>query len=148
MFSGPREMVYKSLQEPDTLAEAMPCTTTLKRVAEDVYHAKMAIRMGFMKSSFTGTVSIKEKQPPEHFKLIVEGQGGDGLIKGEGKIHLEAQDGGKTLIRYTGEAQMEGGFARGTQRLMQSMARKMINSGLKSLEKRLAKQRAKRKNYR
>ncbi len=140
IFSRPREIVYKLLQEPDILAEAMPCTTKLTRVAEDVYDAEMTIRMGFMKSSFVGTVSVKEKQPPTHFKIIVEGEGKNGPIKGEGSIDLEAQNQSKTLIRYAGEANIDEGFARRTQRLMQSMARKMINSGLKSLEKRLAKQ--------
>jgi len=134
--------VYELLQEPDALAEAMPCTTTLKRVAEDVYDAEMAIRMGFTKSSFAGTVSVKEKQPPEHFKLIVEGEGANGVIKGEARIDFEAQDGAKTLIRYVGETNIDEGISRAARRLIHSVARKMINSGLKSLDKRLVKQRA------
>lgn len=141
-FSGPRETVYELLQDPDALAEAMPGATSLEKVAEDTYDAQVGIRIGAIKGNFAGTVSVKEKQPPEHFKLIVEGQGAAGFMKGEGTIDLEEQEGGKTLIRYAGETQVGGRIAQVGQRLIQSVARKMINSGLKSLEKRLAAQSA------
>ncbi|MGB0387506.1 MAG: CoxG family protein [Ardenticatenaceae bacterium] len=136
-FKGPIEVVYDMLQDPDALAKAMPGTKELKLISEDVYEAEVGVKIGPIKGSYAGTVSVKDSVRPTHFRLIVEGKGAAGFLKGEGTIDLEEDGSDKTLIKYGGETQVGGRIAQVGQRLVQSVARKMISRGFKSLEKEL-----------
>lgn len=138
-FHAPREVVYDLLQDPDALAEAMPGATTLTQVAEDSYEAEVGVKVGAISGTYKGTVNVRESRRPEHFVLVVEGQGATGFLKGEGAIDLEeAEDG--TVIHYAGETQVGGRIAQVGQRLIQAVARRMIGKGLESLEEQLARQ--------
>lgn len=141
LFSAPRETVYNLLQDPDALAQAMPGATTLTQVAPDRYEAQVDVKVGAIGGTYGGVVEVREKRAPEHFVLLVEGKGAAGFLKGEGSIDLEDVENG-TLIRYAGETQVGGRVAQVGQRLIQSVARKMIGQGLKSLEEQLAQQSA------
>jgi carbon monoxide dehydrogenase subunit G len=141
-FKAPRELVYDLLQDPDVLAKAIPGATELKRVSEDTYEAVVGVKIGPIKGSYRGLVAVRDSERPTHFRLAVEGQGATGFLKGEGTIDLEEAGEGKTTIRYAGETQVGGKIAQVGQRLVQSVARKMISKGLKSLEKQLAEKQA------
>ena len=141
-FKGPIEAVYDLLQDPDALAKAMPGTKELKLTGENTYDAELGVKIGPIKGTFTGSVAIKDSQRPTHFRLAVSGKGAAGNLSGEGTIDLKEVEPGKTRIDYTGETQVGGRIAQVGQRLVQSVARKMINKGLKSLEKELAQRQA------
>ena len=137
-FKGPREAVYDLLQDPNALAQAMPGATSLKRVSEDTYQAQVGVKIGAIKGSYSGSVEVRDARPYEHFRLVVLGQGATGFLKGEGTVDLEETGEGQTIIHYAGQTQVGGRIAQVGQRLIQSVARKMISKGLKSLEKQLA----------
>ena len=141
-FKGPINIVYDLLQDPDALAKAMPGTKELKLIGENLYEAEVGVKIGPIGGSYAGTVAITEQIEPSHIKLAVEGKGAAGFLKGEGTIDLEEQASDKTLIKYAGETQIGGRIAQVGQRLVQSVARKMINRGLKSLEKDLKERQA------
>lgn len=140
-FNGPREVVYDLLQDPAALADAMPGATSLTQVAPDTYDAQVSVKIGAISGIYAGTVSVREAERPTHFVLLVEGKGGAGFLKGEGTVDLEEAEGG-TLIRYAGETHVGGKIAQVGQRLIQSVARKLISQGLQSLETRLQAQQA------
>lgn len=135
-FQAPRDVVYRMLQDPDALARAMPGATTLTRVDEDTYEAEVGVKVGAISGSYAGTVAVRDKVPNEHFRLLVEGKGAAGFLRGEGTVELEDAEGG-TLIRYAGDTQVGGRIAQVGQRLVQSVARRMIGQGLQSLEEQL-----------
>ncbi len=138
-FNAPRETVYTLLQDPDALAQAMPGATTLTRLSDDRYEAQVNVKVGAINGTYGGTVQVSDQRFPEHFVLLVEGRGAAGFLKGEGTVDLEEVDGG-TVIHYAGETQVGGKIAQVGQRLIQSVARRMISQGLESLEKQLAAQ--------
>ncbi len=139
IFHAPREMVYELLQDPDALAQAMPGATTLTKMAEDSYEAQVDVKVGAVGGTFGGNVKVSEQRFPEHFVLLVEGNGAAGFMKGEGTVDLEEVPEG-TRIRYAGTTQVGGRIAQVGQRLVQSVARKMIAQGLQSLEEQLQAQ--------
>jgi carbon monoxide dehydrogenase subunit G len=139
LFKAPREVVYELLQDPVALARAMPGATTLTRIGEDQYEAQVDAKVGAVGGTFGGTVEVKDKRAPEHFVLVVGGRGAAGFLNGEGTIDHETQEEG-TLIRYAGETKVGGKIAQVGQRLVQSVARRMISQGLQSLETQLAEQ--------
>lgn len=141
-FKAPRELVYDLLQDPDALAQAMPGKPKLEKVSDNKYEAMMKVKIGPIKGEYGGSVAVEDAERPTYFRLLVEGGGATGFLKGEGTVDLEDADEGYTLIRYAGETQVGGKIAQVGQRLVQSVARKMINQGLKSLEKQLAEKQA------
>jgi carbon monoxide dehydrogenase subunit G len=140
VFNAPREVVYDLLQDPTALEKAMPGATTLTRVTDTLFEASVVVKVGAIGGTFGGTVSVQEAERPSHFMLIVEGKGGAGFLKGAGTVDLEEAEGNTTLIHYKGETQVGGKIAQVGQRLVETVARKMIGEGLKSLENQLAEQ--------
>jgi uncharacterized protein len=130
---GPREMVYELLQDPEALARAMPGATSLIQLSEESYDCRMAVKVGPVSGAYSGIVTVRDARWPEHFVLEVSGRGAAGFLKGTGTVDLEEVPGG-TLIRYAGETQVGGRIAQVGQRLIESVARKLINDGLQSLE--------------
>ncbi len=138
VFNAPREVVYDLLQDPAALEKAMPGATTLTRISDDLFEASVVVKVGAIGGTFGGTVSVQEAIRPRHFVLVVEGKGGAGFLKGAGTVNLEEAEGDTTLIHYKGTTQVGGKIAQVGQRLVESVARKMIGEGLKSLENQLA----------
>ncbi|HBY94583.1 MAG: carbon monoxide dehydrogenase subunit G [Ardenticatenaceae bacterium] len=140
-FGAPREVVFDLLQDAEVLAKAMPGATALVEVSPGTYEAQVAVKVGPVSGTYAGHVSVKDERRPEHFILVVEGKGAAGFLKGDGAIDLEEVPEG-TLIHYAGETHVGGRIAQVGQRLIQSVARKLISEGLQSLEGQLAAQQA------
>ncbi len=62
--------------------------------------------------------------PPSSYRLIVEGQGKPGFVKGNVAIALRA-DGGSTIVDVNGTVQTGGPIARVGQRLIGSVSKMM-----------------------
>lgn len=139
LFKAPRDVVFNLLQDPELLAKAMPGVTSLTQVSEESYECQAALKVGPVSGSYGGQVTIVGERPPEHLHLVVEGRGATGFLKGDGTIDLEEVPEG-TRIHYAGETHVGGRVAQVGQRLIQSVARKLITDGLQLLEAQLAEQ--------
>jgi carbon monoxide dehydrogenase subunit G len=120
-----RERAYQLLQDPAILAKCMPGTDHLDKVAEDEYEMKMKMMIASMGGLFAGKVRLADQHPPESFKLIVEGTGKIGFVKGEGLLNLVEQ-GESTEVKYEGDVQVGGTIASVGQRLLDTTAKMII----------------------
>jgi carbon monoxide dehydrogenase subunit G len=73
-----------------------------------------------------------EQTPPESFRLVVEGSGKIGFVKGDGLLKLSPVEGG-TEVSYEGEAQVGGTMAAVGQRLIDGTAKMMIKKFMENL---------------
>ncbi len=121
----PPEQAYQRLQDPDVLAGAMPGCESLEKTGEDEYRMKMKMAMASLSGNFDGKVKITEQSPPQSFKLLVEGSGKVGFMKGEGLLKFAAKDAG-TDVSYEGDVQVGGTIAAVGQRLIDGTAKMMI----------------------
>jgi uncharacterized protein len=73
-------------------------------------------------------VHITDQSPPTSFRLIVEGSGRIGFLKGDGLLKLSPPDPNTTgtLVSYEGDAQIGGTIAAVGQRLIDGTAKMMI----------------------
>src|SRR5260370_2662452 len=126
-YSAPaaRERAYQLLQDPVVLAKCMPGTDRLDKVADDEYEMKMKLVIASMGGLFTGKVRLADQKPPESFKLIVEGTGKIGFVKGEGLLNLATQ-GEATEVTYEGDVHVCGTTASVGQRLLDATAKLII----------------------
>ncbi len=136
-FDAPQDVVWAAVQDPHVLSQVLPGCERLEQVGENEYEGEINIRIGPVQGNFAGTVRLSDIQPPNSYKLELEGQGRPGYVKGAGDLRLESRDNGKTILSYTGEAQLSGRIASVGQRLMDSSARSITRQGLDSLDKQI-----------
>ncbi len=132
-LSAPRERVYQSLVDPAVLQRCIPGCERLDLTGENTYSATIRAGVGAIKGVFTGTVRLEDMRRPEHYRIVVEGKGAPGFLKGSGNLDLEAEGDG-TLIKYTGDLQLGGTIASVGQRMIQGTAKMMASQFFTALE--------------
>ncbi len=140
-FNAPRDEVWEALLDPDVLRSALPGCEELKQVGENEYEATLNVRVGPVQGRFKGGVRLSELNPPESYRISVDGQGAPGFVKGEGAVTLE-EDAGTTVMHYSGEGQVGGRLASVGQRLLDSTAKSLTRQGLESVDNRIQSQQA------
>jgi carbon monoxide dehydrogenase subunit G len=127
-----RERAYELLQDPEILARCMPGTDHLARIGPDEYEMKMKVVMSAVQGLFAGKVRITDQKPPEQFRLIVEGSGKVGFMRGDGLLTLVHADSG-TEVHYEGEVHVGGVIAGVGQRLLDTTAKIVIRKFFEKL---------------
>lgn len=122
----PKERAYHALQDPAVLAQCMPGCESLERIGDDEYAMKMKMVLAAVSGQFQGKVRIADSAPPDSFRLIVEGTGKVGFMKGEGLLTLTEEEAGKTKVDFDGEVQVGGTIASVGQRLIDTTAKLVI----------------------
>jgi len=121
----PQERAYQIMQDPKVLAQAIPGCEELEKTGENEYRMKMKMVLASLSGVFDGKVKITDQMPPSSFRLVVEGSGRPGFVKGDGLLKLSAVDTG-TEVSYEGDAQVGGTIAAVGQRLLDGTAKIMI----------------------
>ncbi|SDE75745.1 hypothetical protein SAMN04488105_107100 [Salipiger thiooxidans] len=122
---APRSEVWAALHDTDVLRDCIPGCTELEAEGDDTFHASVTTKIGPVKATFKGTVTMSEEQPPESFVLSGEGKGGvAGFAKGHARIFLDEHPEG-TLLRYEVEVKLGGKLAQLGSRLIASTSRKL-----------------------
>jgi carbon monoxide dehydrogenase subunit G len=103
----------------------MPGCDSLEQSGDSEYKMKMKMALASISGLFDGTVKIADQNPPNSFRLIVEGSGKIGFMKGEGLLTLTPAESG-TNVRYEGTVQVGGTIAAVGQRLIETTSKMMI----------------------
>ncbi len=130
----PRERAYTLLQDPQILARCMPGCERLDLIGDREYAMRMKMVLASVSGLFDGKVRISDPAPPDSFRLLVEGSGKIGFMKGEGLLSLSGVD-SVTDVRYDGDVQVGGTIASVGQRLIDMTAKMMIKRFFDKLSK-------------
>ena len=123
-IDAPRARVYEALINPEVLQRTIPGCERLEKTSENTFAATIRTGVGSIKGVFNGTVRLEDLRAPEHFRMVVEGKGAPGFLKGSGDLDLEEQ-GGSTSVHYTGDVQVGGTIASVGQRMIQGSVKMM-----------------------
>jgi uncharacterized protein len=137
-LAAPLERAYRMLQDPVVLAHCMPGCEGLDRVGENEYSMRMKMKLASVSGLFDGKVRIADSEPPNQFRLIVEGTGKIGFMKGDGVLRLSPAAGG-TEVAFQGEVQVGGTIAAVGQRLLDMTAKMLIKRFFDCLGKEVEK---------
>ena len=132
-IEAPRDRIFAALIDPAVLQKCIPGCEQMEKTGENQYNAKLTAGVGPVKGVFTATVSLEQITPPEHYKLVVEGKGQPGFVKGSGELNLK-EAGSATEIQYTGEVNVGGLIASVGQRMIQASANLLAGRFFKALK--------------
>jgi len=130
---APRGRIFAALIDPEVLQRCIPGCESLEKSGENIYVATMKAGIGPVKGTFKGNVQLQDLRLPEHYRMIVDGKGGPGFVKGSGDFDL-AETNGATLITYQGEMQVGGVIAGVGQRMIEAAAKMLAAQFFKALE--------------
>jgi hypothetical protein len=130
---APVETVWNTINDPEALRRCTPGLKELTPDGPDRYKATLSIGIAAVKGTYAGTLTITDKQAPKHYKIVLEGSGGAGFMRGEGTVDLEPQ-GNETLLRWVGDIQVGGLIAGVGQRMLSGVGKMLIGQFFKCLE--------------
>jgi carbon monoxide dehydrogenase subunit G len=121
-FDEPAAKVWDLLMDTAAIASCVPGCKELRPIGEDRYQADLTVAVAAVTGNYSATITMTEKNPPISYRLLVDGSGRMGFVKGDAHITLR-EDGGKTIVNVDARADVGGAVARVGQRLMEGVAR-------------------------
>lgn len=140
LFDAPVAQVWGLLMDPVAVGKCLPGCRGLQPAGTDRYEVELSVAVAAIAGSFKGTVALEEKVAPQSYKLIVEGTGRQGFVKGHANISLEP-DGERTRVHVQAQAEAGGMIARVGQRLLEGVGRTTMDSFYACLRKQIARSR-------
>jgi len=122
-----QQAVWEKLNDPAVLKACIPGCQELNKTGDNGFQAVATIKIGPVKATFKGAVTLSDIDPPNGYKISGQGEGGvAGFAKGGAVVKLAPKDGG-TLLTYNVEAQIGGKLAQLGQRLVNGAAKKVAD---------------------
>ncbi|OAN77853.1 carbon monoxide dehydrogenase [Sulfitobacter sp. EhC04] len=136
-IAAPPSEVYAALLDPEVLKACVPGATEVTGSVEDGYEATVVQKVGPVKATFKGEVTITDLVPDQSMKIDGAGKGGAaGFAKGGADVRLVAKDGG-TELSYDVEAKVGGKLAQLGSRIIDGFAKKMADQFFNNLQETL-----------
>ena len=123
---APRDRVWAAFLDPEQLRQAIPGCEKLEAMGNDEYKATMKVGVAAVKGTFEGKVRLMDKNPPDTYRMAVEGSGGPGFVRGETAISLSDIPGG-TKVTYNADVQVGGLIAGVGQRMLGGVSKMMAD---------------------
>ncbi len=137
-LSAPIDQVWVFLMDPEAIAKVMPGCEQLEEIGPDTYRATLKLGIAAVKGTYAGSVQLLDKTPPTSYRMLIDGSGTPGFVKGEAAVALTGQD-EQTVLTYTADIQVGGLIANVGQRMIGGVAKLIVNQSLKKLEEELAR---------
>ncbi|WP_394100465.1 SRPBCC family protein [Roseixanthobacter pseudopolyaromaticivorans] len=117
--------VWAALNDPEVLKQCIPGCESIAKTSDTQMEAVVVLRVGPVKASFKGAVTLSDIVPEQGYTITGEGSGGlAGYAKGSAKVRLEPQD-DATLLHYEVSADVGGKLAQLGARLIDATAKKL-----------------------
>ena len=125
-FNAPPDRVWDLLMDTAVLSSCIPGCDRFEPDGENRYNVTLTVGLAAITGTYSGTVVLTDMIPHTSYRLVVEGQGRPGFVKGSSAIALRAQ-GAATEVEVTGTVQTGGPIARVGQRLIGGVAKMMLD---------------------
>jgi carbon monoxide dehydrogenase subunit G len=125
-FNAPPDRVWDLLMDTNVIASCIPGCERFEPAGEHRYRARLNVALAAITGSYEGTITLSDQVAPTSYRLIAEGQGKPGFVKGNSAISLRA-DGTTTIVDVSGTVQTGGAIARLGQRLVGGVAKMMMD---------------------
>ncbi|SFO58880.1 hypothetical protein SAMN05216330_103765 [Bradyrhizobium sp. Ghvi] len=118
--------VWAALNDPDILKRCIPGCQSLEMSSPTEMTATVVLKVGPVKATFGGKVTLTDIEAPTSYRIVGEGAGGvAGFAKGGASVRLEEESPDVTILHYEADAQIGGKLAQLGSRLIDSTSRKL-----------------------
>ncbi len=126
--------VYAALLDPGMLQKCVPGAQEVTGSVEEGYVATVVQKVGPVKATFKGEVTLSDLVPNTSLKIDGAGKGGAaGFAKGGAEVRLTEKDGG-TELSYDVDAKVGGKLAQLGSRIIDGFAKKMADQFFDNLQ--------------
>jgi carbon monoxide dehydrogenase subunit G len=123
-IEAPRDVVWTALNDVEVLRQSIPGCESIEKISDTEMNAKVVLKVGPVKATFTGKVTLSDLDPPNGYTISGEGTGGAaGFVKGSATVRL-VETPGSTDLHYEVKAQIGGKLAQLGSRLIDATAKK------------------------
>jgi uncharacterized protein len=131
VIPAPQARVWEALNDPEVLRQSVPGCQEMVKHSPTSFSAKVMAKVGPVKASFAGDVTLSDLNPPHSYRIAGQGTGGAaGFAEGGADVRLE-DVGGQTKLVYDVDAKVGGKLAQIGSRLIDSTARRMADDFFK-----------------
>src|SRR5262245_41607260 len=124
-IAAPRAHVWQALNDPEILKACIPGCESIEILSPTEMKARVALKLGPIKASFSGQVTLSDIDPPNGYTISGEGSGGSvGGARGSAHVKL-TEDADATLLNYNVSSQVSGKIAQLGGRLIDATAQKL-----------------------
>ena len=138
-FPASQEQIWDLFMDQKNLEKAIPGCEKMEEREPGKYDVLLKIGIAAVKGTYRGKIAVVDPEPPKRYRLIGEGSGSPGFVKGEAIIELSQQD-QDPIVSYQGEMEVGGLIAGIGQRMIGGIAKMMVGQFFKKMEKELKSQ--------
>ena len=130
----PRIKVWEALNDAELLRQCIPGCEEIIKKSDTEMEAKVTVKMGPVKASFKGAVTLSDLDPPNGYRSSGEGKSMMGGAVGGANVRLEDVPEG-TRLTYDVDAQVTGKIASLAQRFIEPTAKQLSAQFFESFAK-------------
>jgi len=139
-IAAPIRKVWDGLNDVDILKASIPGCTALEKKSDKDMAATVVLKIGPIKATFGGEVTLSNMKPPYSYTISGEGKGGiAGFAKGGADVVLSEDGPNSTLLKYSAKADVGGKIAQLGSRLITSTSKKLAGQFFSTFGEKVAK---------
>lgn len=125
-FNAAPARVWDLLMDPAVIAGCIPGCDRFEPDGENRYRARLTVALAAITGTYEGSIALTDQVPQTSYRLVAEGQGRPGFVKGSAGITLRPE-GETTIVEVAGSVQTGGAIARLGQRLIGGVSKMMMD---------------------
>ena len=137
-IAAPINKVWAALNDAAVLKECIPGCQSLEKTSDDGFAATVVLKIGPIKATFNGAVTLKNLNAPKSYTIEGEGKGGiAGFAKGGADVNLTEAGADATIQTYEAKADVGGKIAQLGSRLIASTSKKLAGEFFSTFSKKV-----------
>ena len=137
-FDAAPDRVWTLLMDPAVISDCIPGCDKFEPAGENSFRVRLKVALAAITGTYEGTVTLTDQVPQTSYRLVAEGQGRPGFVKGTSIITLRPE-GAATIVDISATVQTGGAIARLGQRLIGGVSKMMLDLFIACLQGKLAK---------
>jgi uncharacterized protein len=131
---APPDQVWMALNDPAVLARTIPGCEGLEAASPDSYRLTLTTGVASIQGTYTGEVSLSDRQEPTSSRLAVNLAGAPGALHATVLVLLVPSANGSTEVTYAADAIPDGMIASVGQRLLASAMKQLASDFFASVD--------------
>ena len=138
-IAAPVDRVWQAMNDPEVLKACIPGCQSLEKTSDTDMTATVVLKIGPIKATFNGAVTLENLNPPHSYTITGEGKGGiAGFAKGGADVTLTEVGPDQTLLKYAAKADVGGKIAQLGSRLITSTSKKLAGEFFATFNERVS----------